>query len=462
MSVALGVVRGLRRRLGGLKRRLFPSTWPVAKRVGAASGSPKAKRDATREALKSVYEKYVAKRDKLALVQKYYHAARTFFPIYRQGMLAEAAARKVDDLKADCYLSLLPTTLPTAFELGRLAGGKVFCDNVENIDVDKHSFAPKWSPVAIQMVNDAGRGAMARCEGLLTVSNAIAKTLAPFGRPTMVLKNFREYEEPIGNGALREQCGLSNGDILLFASGNVVVGFEHVVDAMARLPEHFHLACLVRLKPQGYEESMLSRIDELGLSGRIHFFPFVAYEKLSTTVADADIGLITSDISNPNGAVGLPNRCFDYLTGGLPVVAPAMPDVKDLVDLHGFGQILPITSAEEWEKRILIVAEDLTNYRARAIEARAKLTWESQEAELFEFLGRPKSVTMIGFRDLSRYQRHIRVARSLRKFGCTVKMAFFSEDPDTENMVEGVGYYCNSDRYIVDAGFVTLQEPAVA
>ena len=172
-------------------------------------------------------------------------------------------------------------------------------------------------------------------------------------------------------------CSISDDATLLFASGNVVIGFEPVMQALAALPESYHLAAFVRLKPVEYHQRILTLIEELGIADRVHLFEFVNYERLAHLAAGADIGLITSDIANPNGAVGLPNRCFDYIAAGLPVVAPAMPDVKALVDTYGFGRILDSTTAESWIECILDVNAKINEYRSKSDYARSALTWES-------------------------------------------------------------------------------------
>ena len=201
----------------------------------------------------------------------------------------------------------------------------VVCDCVENVEVDKHSLVPNMPPAAIGLVNLAAYGALSVCDKLMTTGGAVGSTLERFGRPLMVLPNYRYFEEPTPAGTLRDRCGLSDGDILLFACGNVVTGFEPVVEALAKLPPNVHLVALVKLKPSDYEARVLARIDELGVADRVHILPFVPYDQLASTAADADIGLIINDTSNPNAAVSFPNRLFDCLAGGLPVIAPPMP-----------------------------------------------------------------------------------------------------------------------------------------
>lgn len=416
-------------------------------------------------ALQSVYkvkidalkEGSMQRHNKMLQIQKFYHAARAYFALYFQGFLAEAVAKRSEELRSDCYIALLPNSLPAAYELRRLnGGGHVFCDNVENVDVHKRSAAPRWSPITLGMVNHAAYGAMMDADGLLTIGDALAETLTRFGPPVHVLKNFREYSTTERNFELREMCGISNDATLLFASGNVVIGFEPVLHALAALPESYHLAAFVRLKPVEYHQSILALIEELRIGDRVHLFDFVNYERLAHLAAGADIGMITSDIANPNGAVGLPNRCFDYIAAGLPVVAPAMPDVKALVDIYGFGKILRSTTAESWVECILHVSENIEEFRARSAHARSALTWESQEDALYKFLGEPKSVTLVAFRDLTRYQRYKRLSRTLIKRGCKVKAAFVSIDPDIDHLVEGVDYYVTGERHFVDVGLQKL------
>jgi glycosyltransferase involved in cell wall biosynthesis len=439
-------------RLQNQNERLKSQVEALKGRVGELLGRLRSTQDNQAEALNDRVEALKGRvgelLERLRSTQDNYAAAREYFRLYRQGIFASSIAKVGDVLKADCYISLLPSTLPAAFELRRQFGGIVVCDNVENVDVDKHSASPDGSPTAIRMVNHAAHGALYDCDKLLTVGDALSRTLQRFGRPCFVLRNFRSFEEPQANDSLRTACGLSSEKIILFASGNVVVGFEPVLEALYELPDTFHLVALVRFAPSEYGEHVHKRIRELNLQERVHLLPFVPYERLAATAAAADIGLITSDISNPNGAVGLPNRCFDYLTAGLPIVSPAMPDVKALVDLHGFGRILDETTREQWKANILKVAEDIEHYRDRAHAARKILTWESQEEQVYDFLGRPKSVTLLGFRDLTRYQRYIRLAKSLRKFGCSVKLAFYSEDPDTTSLPEDMEFYCTGERYV--------------
>ncbi|WP_309131135.1 glycosyltransferase [Brevibacterium sp.] len=412
-------------------------------------------KDTLKERTQVYKDKLASSREKLILKSSFYDAARRYFGIYRQGFLFDEISKSEVDFGADAYLCLLPSTVPAGLSLRRLKGGRVFCDSVENVEVHKHSLAPRVHPPTLELINLAAFGSLMAADGILTVGHALAKTLTRFGPPVHVLPNYRWFEDSRPANQLREDCGLKPDDRLLFASGNVVVGFEPVIRALARLPEDVHLAAFVKLKPAEYEEKIHEEIRELGLADRIHFFDFVEYSRLASLASDADVGLITSDVSNPNGAVALPNRLFDYLTAGLPVIAPPMPDVVDLVQRHRFGITLKEVTTDQWVEAIIKVLEDRETFKRYALEAKRTLTWESGEEDLIEFLGNPQTVTLIGFRDISRYQRFLRITRTLTSRGVKVKAVFLSDDPAPVD-ISGAEFYYFSNRYGLGDGPVRV------
>ena len=372
--------------------------------------------------------------------------ASKYYSLFWQGILADEALKSDADLGADVYLSLLPSTVPAARSLQRLHGGRVICDCVENVEVERQSLAPKISPVTLDMINLAGYGALSSVDGLMTVSHEVGKTLQRFGPPVRVQPNYRRFETPPRSGLLRRKFGIPDNARVLVATGGIVGGFEDVVEAMTLLPEDVHLVAFVKISPPEYADRIASLVEELGLGGRVHIAGFVPYEELSSLIADADAGLVVLDTGNPNHLVSLPNRIFDFTTSGTAFVTPDLPEISRFVEEHRCGVVLSDTSAAAWAQAILSLLVDLDRYRAAILQARQEATWESTEDDLVEYLGNPTSVTMIGFRDLSRYQRFLRIARTLTARGIKVKAVFFSNSPLPVSL-ENTEFYYFSDRY---------------
>lgn len=405
---------------------------------------------ATRELAAERREKLVnslsVTRDRLMTKSMLWDAARKYFALFRQGLLYDEIEKSDVDLRADTYLCLLPSTVPAAMALSKKYGGRVICDCVENVEVHRHSLAPNLHPPTLEMVNLGAYGALTAVDGIMTVSNAVAQTLTRFGPPVRLQPNYRRFEEPSPAGDLRARVGIGSDTTILITTGNVVKGFETVLDAIALLPENVHLVALVKLSPQSYDAEVRNYISTRGLSHRVHLLGFVPYDELASLLADADLGIITLDPDNPNHSVALPNRVFDFTTAGLPFIVPPLAEIRAFVDEHRCGATTAGVSAEAWVDAINTVLADLPAYRRATQDARNKVTWESLDDGLIDFLGSPKTVTLLGFRDLSRYQRFLRVTDSLTQRGIRVKAAFFSENPSPLKNTEAEFYHF-TDRY---------------
>lgn len=385
-------------------------------------------------------------RDRTADLNTLWRNSRRFFTVFRQGLLFDEIEKLDVDFSADTYLSLLPSTVPAAMTLQRRHGGRVICDCVENVEVERHSLAPNIHPTALQMVNLMAYGALSQVDGMMTVSSAVAETLERFGPPVRLQPNYRWYEEAVPSGRLRARVGLPEAARVLVTTGNIVNGFEAIVDAIAGLPEDVHLVAFARFSPSGYADRVREHVIRSGMEHRVHLLSFVPYDELAGMLADADAGIITLDPENPNHSVSLPNRVFDFTTAGLPFLAPPLREIKRYIDEHGCGIAISDVTAESWRAGIATLLDGLPRYREAMIEARRRVTWNSLEDGLVEFLGNPTSVTLLGFRDLSRYQRFLRVTDTLTSRGISVKAIFFSENPQPLKN-RNAEFYHFTDRY---------------
>ncbi|MCG7426676.1 hypothetical protein MHY20_03450 [Helcobacillus sp. ACRRO] len=385
-------------------------------------------------------------RERLKTTTELWSPARTYLSSYRQGLLYEEIEKSDIDLSADTYLSLLPSTVPAARILSRKHGGRVICDCVENVEVNKHSLAPTIRPSALELVNLTAYGSLMCCDGMMTVSHAVADTLTRFGPPVRVQPNYRYYEEAQPAGELRQMLGLGDTETILLTSGNIVEGFENVLQALTLLPSTVHLVAFSRISPHTYREQIETTIKNLGLNARVHLMGLLPYDQVAGVFADADLGLMILDPTNANHAVSLPNRVFDFTTATLPFAVPPVPEIARFVEEHGHGVAMPDDSPETWAATIRSLLTELPQRRAAARAARAQATWESLEDGLMEFLGQPSTVTMLGFRDLTRYQRFLRIAQTLSDRGVAVKAVCFSQSPVPVE-IPNTEFFHFSDRY---------------
>ncbi|MBV9863533.1 MAG: glycosyltransferase [Alphaproteobacteria bacterium] len=227
-------------------------------------------------------------------------------------------------------------------------------------------------------------------DALSTVSGDLAAQLYrhyDIRRPPHVIYNSNrlsarhKYKGP----KLRDVLGVGNRPVLVH-SGNIRPGrgVEYVIEAMARLDE-VHLL-LITGAATDYVERLLARAAELGVRARVHLHPLLPYDEVSGFICDADIGLIPMEHYG-NADVSLPNKLFDYIQAGLPIVSSDTGNIRKLVEDWPVGRLFPARDVEALAGAIGTVLADPMPYKA-ALRARPDIllsfAWETQVLKLFE------------------------------------------------------------------------------
>jgi glycosyltransferase involved in cell wall biosynthesis len=116
---------------------------------------------------------------------------------------------------------------------------------------------------------------------------------------------------------------------------------------------------------------------------RVKIIPPVPYEELLEWTSSADIGLnVASPTYSLNVKYFLPNKLFEYLMAGVPVLTSPLPAMVEVVKSHDAGQILPSLEPEEIGKAINAMLADpaaLARMSSNALAAtREEYNWEKE------------------------------------------------------------------------------------
>jgi glycosyltransferase involved in cell wall biosynthesis len=181
---------------------------------------------------------------------------------------------------------------------------------------------------------------------------------------------------PIG---LRQAAGLGPDEPLIVFSGLLTRRrrLDVVLEAMTLLPE-VRLA-LVASADDPLMRGLLARGAELGVSDRVHVVPKVPPESVVPYLAGADVGVIPYERSQAID-ISLPNKLFEYLHAGLPIVTSDATATVDFVRRHGLGEVAPLDDTTRWASAITRALQP-PRYRDRAADWRAlreKWCWERQ------------------------------------------------------------------------------------
>lgn len=129
-------------------------------------------------------------------------------------------------------------------------------------------------------------------------------------------------------------------------------------------------------------------IEMAGSAKNIHFHDPVPMEKIIDVSSSADVGLCFLDPSCLSYYYALPNKLFEYLYAGLPVIANALPEIKRVIDSEACGWCFDIGNMKEMFRLNL---PEIREKSAAALRAASAYSWDSESLKLI------KIYTALGF-----------------------------------------------------------------
>lgn len=288
---------------------------------------------------------------------------------------------------ADIYHFHDPELLPIGFLL-KARGKRVVYDVHE--DVPRQILTKAWIPalfrrlagLAMEVAETAGAASF---DGLVTATPAIARRFP--GAKTITANNFPFKRElasaSAGAYGDREMLALYTGSI------SDIRGIHEMLDAFALLPPHLHarLAVAGLFSPPELREAA----ERHPAWGCIEFYGWVSREGLRDLSARARLGLVLFH-PVPNHVESQPNKLFEYMAAGLPVVASDFPLWRELVGRARCGILVDpldpsaIASAVEWLFTHPTEARAMGQRGQEAVQT--TFNWESEAGKLLQFYDR--------------------------------------------------------------------------
>ena len=160
-------------------------------------------------------------------------------------------------------------------------------------------------------------------------------------------------------------------------------GTTDAVEAMAEITD----ARLVLVGAGVEWEESKERVDDPRWKGRLFCIERLPYEKLKVLTAAADVGLSLDKALHVNYSLSLPNKLFDFIHVGLPIVASPMVEVKRIVEENGVGVVLKEVTSEEIARGVKeVLSKPRSSWSQACMSARENLHWGVDSRLITEFL----------------------------------------------------------------------------
>ena len=222
-----------------------------------------------------------------------------------------------------------------------------------------------------------------RLEYVITVNSSIAQAYkTKYGNPVNVIRNLPD-RTTFGISSSPSRFNLPENKKLIILQGtgiNIDRGAEEALDAMKYLEDAvLIIAGKGDIIPELKRRAVTNRVED-----KVLFINTMPYEKLMELTRICHCGLSLDKGSNLNYLYSLPNKLFDYIMAGIPVVASPLPEVIRIVEEFGTGLIIDDYSPPEIARKIAevlfrIPQESWTPGLKKASE---ELNWEKEQIKL--------------------------------------------------------------------------------
>ncbi len=225
-----------------------------------------------------------------------------------------------------------------------------------------------------------------KLKNVFTVNESIAGLYKErYGVDVKVIRNVpvtRVYDDAINPADLHIPHG---NHILIFqGSGiNVQRGAEEAVEMMKYLEK----VTLLFVGGGDVVGNLKQTVFKEGLQEKVKFIQRQTPQELRRYTAMADIGLSLDKDSNINYRYSLPNKLFDYIHAGVPVLASDLPEVRKIVEGYQIGLISDCHEPRQLADLIRNMLSDksrLVQWKENLKMAAQELCWEKEKQILID------------------------------------------------------------------------------
>lgn len=288
--------------------------------------------------------------------------------------------------KADIFWSNDLDTLLGSRMAAKFKGKPIIFDSHEYFtevpELEHNKFAKKvWKKIESSIVP--------KLKYCITVNKSIANLFKDqYNKDFYVIRNV-----PVKNTQpktkSRAELGMPEGKTILILQGsgiNVDRGSEELVEAFKHLNDQYHLYIV---GSGDVIDTLKKMVLELGLDNQITFVGKQPYNDLIQYTMNSDAGLTLDKNTNINYQFSLPNKIFDYIQCGIPVISSDLVELRNIVTHYQIGTIVKDVTPDS-------IANSIKNFfttplvyqqaKANTIRAAAELNWDVEKKVLAELL----------------------------------------------------------------------------
>ncbi len=287
--------------------------------------------------------------------------------------------RALQELRpADLFIAHDLPMLPVAVEAKRRYGGKILYDS--------HELFPdqEWTAQESRMWHKLEKTYIGKADAVVTINPSIAREMeGRYGlKRVEVIYNAEWVSDEAPERGRRFHDILSlppEARVVLYQGGlSFQRNLKGLVQAMVHVADPaIHLVFLGDGPARG---GLRNEISRLGLQSRVHMLDAVPQEELLAYTASADLGVIPYQNTCLNNYYCTPNKLFEFIAAGLPIIATDLPEIARIIGEHQIGMVGDTGSPESIAQMVVnaMAPETLAQFRTHLLAARKIINWQNE------------------------------------------------------------------------------------
>lgn len=221
----------------------------------------------------------------------------------------------------------------------------------------------------------------------ITVNESIARLFKEeYNKDFNVIRNVPLITKPFLSERqnLRTELGLPQSKKIIILQGagiNIDRGAEELVEAMDYLPEYL----LLIIGGGDVIPNLKKIVIEKKLQSHVWFIAKQPIEILRKYTGACNLGVTLDKANNINYKLSLPNKLFDYIHAGIPILSSDLPELKNIVTGYNIGKICPDHDPKNISTMInemLSSDEQIKTWEENAAIAAKELNWDKEKEKL--------------------------------------------------------------------------------
>lgn len=213
----------------------------------------------------------------------------------------------------------------------------------------------------------------------ITVNQSIAGFLKKiYGQDFIVLRNIPSFRVNAKSSVSLRQLFPNKKIILHIGGTGKLRGTQQILDSAKYLPQNYVIVFLgAKLNDPILEEIKTKKLEE-----KVVILPSVASSEVVEVAKEATLGLSLTLNVSLDYYYSLPNKIFQYLSAGIPIVGSNFPEFKKIILGNDVGQVVNPSQPKQIAKAIVDVVKNHNKYMKNIKKIENKYTWELESEKL--------------------------------------------------------------------------------